>query len=699
MKFSKLILLAITLLLLTEIPSMAQVNITYVVDISLYLDSGNVLDTAGMRIGGRFSSMGINNIPDWTPSSNPCKMTNTGNNRWSITISYPDSAKGKAQDFKFVNGNWGTGKDERSPDLTGCGYISGGNVNRRIIVPNQDSTYLYCWNRCSPCPIQFVVSTGNASAITSNSATVSGFVTGTGIIEQGICFGTNANPTVVNSYTYADPGSGNGNFSANLTMLNPGTVYYFRTYARKSGGYTYGNINTFTTQVPGQFTSITYKVNVGNYLAMGNTIGANGIRIAGNFMNLGAKKGGMSMPNWIPTDSSCAMQNMGGNIWAITIDYPDTASGKVQLYKFVNNNWGPNSNEGSDSLLAAGCGILEATVIHRIFTIPNTAQTLEFCWDRCSSVCGPLPTAPTVSTGGSATAITANSATISGSASGTGISARGVCFGLAPNPSTSDSVVTAAPGSENFTVNLINLQPNTTYYARAFASNPMGTSYGSEISFTTAVAVQFFNITYSVDISLYLAQGNTVGPNGIRIGGNFADQGCTLPNWTPSAPACAMTDNGNNIWSISIQYPDSAAGNIQRYKFVNNDWGTNEGSANLVTGGCGVQDGTDVNRILSIPQSANSFTFCWDYCTSFCEVGNEALKNRRSIEIRPNPFEESIVVSLKKPCKYEITNLMGQKVLIGDLNSGDNSIDTKTIQSGIYLLKMEGAAAIKIHKK
>jgi hypothetical protein len=310
-----------------------------------------------------------------------------------------------------------------------------------------------------------------------------------------------------------------------------------------------------------------------------------------------------------------------------------------------------------------------------------------------------LPTAPTVSTGGSASAITANSATISGSASGTGISARGVCFGLAPNPTTSDSVVAAAPGSENFTVNLINLQPNTTYYARAFASNPMGTSYGSEISFTTAVAVQFFNITYSVDISLYLAQGNTVGPNGIRIGGNFADQGCTLPNWTPSAPACAMTDNGNNIWSISIQYPDSAAGNIQRYKFVNNDWGTNEGSANLVTGGCGVQDGTDVNRILSIPQSANSFTFCWDFCTSFCEVGNEALKNRQSIEIRPNPFEESIGVSLEKPCKYEITNLMGQKVLIGDLNSGDNSIDTKTIQSGIYLLKMEGAAAIKIHKK
>jgi hypothetical protein len=248
-------------------------------------------------------------------------------------------------------------------------------------------------------------------------------------------------------------------------------------------------------------------------------------------------------------------------------------------------------------------------------------------------------------------------------------------------------------------VNLINLQPNTTYYARAFASNPMGTSYGSEISFTTAVAVQFFNITYSVDISLYLALGNTVGPNGIRIGGNFADQGCTLPNWTPSAHACAMTDMGNNIWSISIQYPDTATGNTQRYKFVNNDWGTNEGSANLVTGGCGVQDGTDVNRILTIPQSASTYTFCWDECGSTCQVGVESLENGDRSNIRPHPFEESIVLSLAKPCHYEIPNLLGQKVLQGELNSGDNSIDTKTIQSGIYMLKMEGAAAIKIHKK
>jgi hypothetical protein len=149
--------------------------------------------------------MGINNIPDWTPSAGPCAMTNLGFNKWSITVQYPDSAIGKFQDFKFVNGNWGPGKDERSTDLASCGSINGGIVNRRIQIPNQDSTYRYCWNRCSPCPLQFTVLTGEASSVTSSSATLSGYVTGTGIIQQGILFGTNPNPVIQNS-SAIDPG-------------------------------------------------------------------------------------------------------------------------------------------------------------------------------------------------------------------------------------------------------------------------------------------------------------------------------------------------------------------------------------------------------------------------------------------------------------------------------------------------------------
>jgi hypothetical protein len=48
---------------------------------------------------------------------------------------------------------------------------------------------------------------------------------------------------------------------------------------------------------------------------------------------------------------------------------------------------------------------------------------------------------------------------------------------------------TQATGSSNTTVtaNLTDLQPSTTYYFRAAATNPDGTGYGSVLSFTTGV--------------------------------------------------------------------------------------------------------------------------------------------------------------------------------------------------------------------
>ncbi|MGA1364730.1 MAG: hypothetical protein ACO31C_07290, partial [Schleiferiaceae bacterium] len=71
------------------------------------------------------------------------------------------------------------------------------------------------------------------------------------------------------------------------------------------------------------------------------------------------------------------------------------------------------------------------------------------------------------------------------------------------------------------------------------------------------------SVTYKVDITDYLGAGNTLGANGMRVGGNFADQGATtggnaMVNWSPSDANSAMTDEGNNIWSITVDYPASA---------------------------------------------------------------------------------------------------------------------------------------------
>jgi surface protein len=69
---------------------------------------------------------------------------------------------------------------------------------------------------------------------------------------------------------------------------------------------------------------------------------------------------------------------------------------------------------------------------------------------------------------------------------------RGICWSESSNPTTNDqSQLNNAKGFGAFSIEVISkLQPNTTYYVRAFAENSVGKVYGNEVSFKTG----FFNI-------------------------------------------------------------------------------------------------------------------------------------------------------------------------------------------------------------
>lgn len=97
---------------------------------------------------------------------------------------------------------------------------------------------------------------------------------------------------------------------------------------------------------------------------------------------------------------------------------------------------------------------------------------------------------PTVTTT-AITNITENSATSGGTvtaAGGAAITGQGVCWSTTVNPTISNSFTTNGTTTP-FTSNLTGLTASTTYYVRAYATNSVGTSYGSQISFTTAAAV------------------------------------------------------------------------------------------------------------------------------------------------------------------------------------------------------------------
>jgi hypothetical protein len=94
---------------------------------------------------------------------------------------------------------------------------------------------------------------------------------------------------------------------------------------------------------------------------------------------------------------------------------------------------------------------------------------------------------PSISTT-AATNITSTSATSGGTVSSDGgstITARGICWSTTANPTIANSITTDAGTTGIFISSLTSLSTVTTYYVCAYATNSIGTAYGTAINFTT----------------------------------------------------------------------------------------------------------------------------------------------------------------------------------------------------------------------
>jgi hypothetical protein len=89
----------------------------------------------------------------------------------------------------------------------------------------------------------------------------------------------------------------------------------------------------------------------------------------------------------------------------------------------------------------------------------------------------------------SVTQIYSRSASFSGAVitnGGSEVSNFGFCWGTSPNPTPADSIAWISnPEQSLFSGGEGRLQPGTTYYVRAFATNGSGNGYGEQKSFTT----------------------------------------------------------------------------------------------------------------------------------------------------------------------------------------------------------------------
>jgi uncharacterized protein (TIGR02145 family) len=136
------------------------------------------------------------------------------------------------------------------------------------------------------------------------------------------------------------------------------------------------------------------------------------------------------------------------------------------------------------------------------------------------------PTLPTLTTT-EVTLITATSAVSGGTIDNGGggqITSQGLCWGTTANPTISDSKTNdGLLDLDYFTSNLAHLNPGTTYYVRAYATNSAGTGYGDQVSFTTH-PIEVAILTTIIQLINY----TTVESGGIMTsdgGGNITEMG------------------------------------------------------------------------------------------------------------------------------------------------------------------------------
>ena len=142
---------------------------------------------------------------------------------------------------------------------------------------------------------------------------------------------------------------------------------------------------------------------------------------------------------------------------------------------------------------------------------------------------------PTLTTS-AITSITGTSATTGGTITndgGASITARGIVWGTTTDPTIGSNLGITTDGTltGNFTSNIINLSPGTTYYVRSYATNTVGTAYGNLLNFQASFipgTIQTFPITSVTETSA------TSGWNVTDLGGGQILNGYLIWSLTPN---------------------------------------------------------------------------------------------------------------------------------------------------------------------
>jgi len=165
--------------------------------------------------------------------------------------------------------------------------------------------------------------------------------------------------------------------------------------------------------------------------------------------------------------------------------------------------------------------------------------------------------------------ITLNQATLGGNITDPGFpvySEKGICFSTTQNPTVNDSkIIVSGDGTGNYSGDATGLSENTTYYARAFATNSSGIAYGEQISFTTVDLSQCASVRFDAryigreDFWLLQQMGVFTSADVLLVSHSFAEVGVSpyyvIPSGGDHVPKCFFKNSYGESWGTCLPHP------------------------------------------------------------------------------------------------------------------------------------------------
>ena len=356
------------------------------------------------------------------------------------------------------------------------------------------------------------VITSEATNIMAQSATLNGNIAsdgGSNITERGFCYSTSENPTVDATIIKIDGAT--GEISHNLTGLTHTTRYYVRCYAKNTYGIHYGNQISFTTSSGVvAFEEITTSSITTGTVQLATQISSDG--------NSPITKRGFCY-------STSANPTIVDNIITISGTTGDL-SGKIT---------------GLTNGVRYYVRAFATNAIGTHYSVQTEFTTLTGLADVTTSA---------------VTDVMAESVILNGdiqSANGGTITSRGFCYSTSENPTINSNKVTVAGTTGQMSKSVANLEENTKYYVRAFATTSFGSTYGQQVTFTTKDGVIIFSGFKCSDILANSVLANvTIETNG---GSLVTERGfCISTSANPTiSNTKVLVNSANNSYYEVIQ--------------------------------------------------------------------------------------------------------------------------------------------------